>query len=142
MQGMFWACTNTINFNLENYDTSHVTDMSAMFRTDGTQSLKKLDLSNFYTTSIQNISTMFYGRTNLAILDISNFSFSNLTTSSKYKNCFTNLGTACLKTDGAYADGIPYVYVKDATAQNWVLTYTNNGRPNTWTTDNVIIKNK
>jgi hypothetical protein len=31
------------------------------------------------------------------------------------------------------------VYVRDQTAQDWVLN-TSNGRPDTWTTANVIIK--
>ena len=118
------------------FDVSNVTDMTEMF--GSASQLVTLDLSTWDTSSVTNIKYLFYYTFKLASLDVSNFDF----TSSKIKNssyCFTNCGKQCLQSDGAYADGIPYVYVKNTAEQNWVLT-ANNGHPSTWTTDNVIVK--
>ena len=52
---------------------------------------------------------------------------------------FSNCGIFASVDNGAYAEGIPMIYVKDETAQNWVLTATNSHGSN-WTTDNVVIK--
>lgn len=136
MDNMFYACNNVTNFNLSEYNTSNVTDMSYMFRCSSAVAIRHLDLSNFNTSRVTNMRDMFNGLYQLASLDISNFDFSGVTT---FYSMFSSCGTYSKQSDGAYADGIPYVYVKDATAQNWVLT-ASNGHPNTWTTDNVIIK--
>ena len=134
---MFQDCTQVTNYNLENYDTSNVTNMSNMFKCSSACAIRHLDLSNFNTSKVERMQDMF-SLFQLAILDISNFDFTNVT---KASSMFSNCGTYCFQSDGAYADNIPYVYVKDADAQNWVLT-ASNGHPSTWTTNNVIIKSQ
>ncbi len=98
--------------------------------------LKHLDLSNFNTDKLVYASNMFYNSRYLASIDLSSFNFTKVTS---FSSMFANCGTSCLASDGAYADGIPYIYVKDEEAQNWILTKSN-GKPSTWSTANVIIK--
>ena len=83
-----------------------------------------------------NTSYMFQSCNNLTTLDLSSFDFTKVTS---FSYMFQNCGISCLASAGAYADGIPYIYVKDETAQNWILTKSN-GKPSTWSTANVIIK--
>lgn len=101
----------------------------------GCNSIVKIDLSNWnIETYTYGYGAMFQNTWKLAVLDISGITF----TTTSGSNCFYLCGRDCLQSDGAYADGIPYVYVKDATAQTRVLNAT--GTPSTWTTNNVVIK--
>ena len=54
---MFPHCSLT-SLDLSNFDTSNVTDMSSMFY--GCLNLKSLDLSSFDTSNVTNMSYMFY----------------------------------------------------------------------------------
>lgn len=63
--------------NLNNLDTSNVTDMSSMFQ--GMSSLKSLDLTNFDTSKVTSMEEMFRGNKMLSNLDLSNFNTSNVT---------------------------------------------------------------
>ena len=84
--------------DLENYDTSQVTDMSMMFAR--CSSLKSLDLSGFDTSRVTDMSSMFYGCSSLNSLDLSGFDTSCVKNRSmmfygcpesiqeKYKNLF------------------------------------------------------
>jgi len=122
-------------------DLSHshlcVDNMTSFF--ESCSRVTKIDMSSvtFKHENTIYLSKMFYYCKKLAILDISDLDLSLVT--SNYSSMFNNCGTECLQSDGAYADGIPYIYVKDATAQNWVLTYSTQ-KPSTWTTANVVIK--
>ena len=66
-----------IQFVLDDYDTSNVTDMSYMF--SGCSSLQKLDLSNFDTSKVTDMCHMFSGCSSLEELDLSGFDTSNVT---------------------------------------------------------------
>ena len=57
--------------DLSNFDTSKVTTMSSMFY--GCSSLKSLDLSNFDTSQVTTMYSMFYNCSSLKSLDLSNF---------------------------------------------------------------------
>jgi len=72
---MFYDCTTS--FNLSNFDTSKMTDMSWMF--DNCLSLTTLDLSNFDTSNVTNMSYMFSKCQSLTSLDLSNFDTSKVT---------------------------------------------------------------
>ena len=72
---MFYDCTTS--FNLSNFDTSKMTDMSWMF--DNCLSLTTLDLSNFDTSNVTNMSYMFSYCSRLISLDLSSFDTSNVT---------------------------------------------------------------
>ena len=73
--GLFGNLTE-IN-NLQNLDTSYVTNMSDMF--SWMSSLTELDLSSFDTSNVTNMSYMFYNVSSLTELDLSSFDTSNVT---------------------------------------------------------------
>ena len=56
-QGMFKDCYQTTGIQLVNWDTSAVTNMSNMF--NGCHNLETLDLSSFVTSNVTNMSGMF-----------------------------------------------------------------------------------
>ena len=160
---LVYAFTNyqgeTIKFDFENSDFSNVTNTSIMFQ--NCINLKEVDMSGLVSSKIASINGMFFncteirkidlsGLTNvanynggeafsgcnkLAVLDISSLSKPATFAPSYYQDMFYNCGTNCLQSDGAYADGVPYIYVKDADMQTWILTQRTD-----WTTANVIVK--
>ena len=69
--------TRLDKLDVSNFDTSNVTDMSSMF--DGCESLQKLDVSNFDTSNVTDMYGMFYNCSSLQELDVSNFDTSNVT---------------------------------------------------------------
>ena len=52
---MFFGCSNSINLDLSNFNTQNVTNMSRMFK--GCNSLTNINLSNFNT---QNVTDMIF----------------------------------------------------------------------------------
>ena len=68
---------NILELDLSNFDTSKVTNMTRMF--SGTSSLTTLDLSNFDTSKVTNMNFMFWGMSNLATLNLSSFNTSQVT---------------------------------------------------------------
>jgi len=67
-------------------NTSNVTDMTSMFY--GCTNLKELDLSNFNTSNVTDMSGMFRSCSSLISLDISNFDVSNLkSTINMFETC-------------------------------------------------------
>ncbi len=74
----FYMCNNLIAIeNIENLDTSDVTDMSYTFCNCTT--LKNVDVSNFDTSKVTNMSYMFAGCSALETINVSNFDISNVT---------------------------------------------------------------
>jgi putative uncharacterized protein (fragment) len=65
------------NLDLSNFNTSKVKDMKSMF--GGLRNLEELNLSNFDTSNVENMSHMFSNTEKLRILDISNFNTSKVT---------------------------------------------------------------
>ena len=74
---MFKYCSNIIEIDLSNFDTSNVTNMSSMF--NGCETLSLLNLSNFNTSNVINMNYMFQGCKQLSLLDLSNFDTSKIT---------------------------------------------------------------
>ena len=54
---MFCGCSSLKELNLNNFNTNNVTNMSRMF--SGCSSLKELNLNNFNTNNVTNMSYMF-----------------------------------------------------------------------------------
>ena len=77
MAGMFYRCSSFINLNLNNLNTSNVTDMGYMF--EGCSSITSLNLSNFDTSNVTDMEDMFEGCSSITNLDLSNFDTSNVT---------------------------------------------------------------
>lgn len=127
MQLMFRECYKLETFDFSNFNTSKVTSMVQMF--SNCRVITKLDLSSFTSEKVTAIGSMFQNCYKLEEIDLSNFNFTTKITS--FGNMFTNCGTQT-------SDGLTKVYVKDTDAQNWILTKSN-GKPNTWSTTNVIV---
>ena len=84
---MFTGCTSITSLDVSNFNTSNVTNMSCMFVSCTV--LKSLDLSSFNTSNVVNMSSMFSSCNNLASLDISNFDTNKVT---NMYNMFQNCG--------------------------------------------------
>ena len=65
------------NIDLSDFDTSEVTDMSSMFA--GMNQISSFNFSSFNTSKVTNMSSMFEDAYGLTSLDISNFDTSNVT---------------------------------------------------------------
>ena len=91
MNSMFRNMSSLISLNLSNFDTSRVTNMSYMFF--NTSSLTLLNLSNFDTSKVTNMDSIFRGMTNLTTIDLSNFDTSKVTDMSSMFSDMRNLTT-------------------------------------------------
>ena len=81
---MFYNCKAIKELNLSNFSTSKVIDMSYMFY--NCQAIKELNLSNFNTANVINMTNMFAGCRKLYILN--NFSF-DIKNNTRIKNMFS-----------------------------------------------------
>ena len=68
---------NILELDLSNFDTSKVANMSHMF--NGMRKLTTLNLSNFNTSNVTNMGGMFFNMTNLTAFNFSNFDTSKVT---------------------------------------------------------------
>lgn len=75
MERMFVNTSNLTSLDVSNWDTSKVTNMSQMFyRVD----IATLDTSNWDTSSVINMESMFAGATKVASLEVSNWDTSQV----------------------------------------------------------------
>lgn len=101
----------------------------------------KIDISTLGSKQrLTSARGLFNNCSKVAIIDVSGLEFTKISNSTGKWEIFSNCGISCLQSDGAYADGIPYIYVKNATEQNWVLTNSMNDHPSSWSTNNVLVK--
>ena len=91
MNSMFRNMSSLISLDLSNFDTSKVTNMSYMFF--NTSSLTSLNLSNFDTSQVMNMDSIFRRMTNLTTIDLSNFDTSKVTDMSSMFSDMHNLTT-------------------------------------------------
>ena len=90
---------NILDLDLSNFDTSNVTDMNSMFA--GLPNLTTLNLSSFDTSNVTNMKAMFAGLFRLTTLDLSNFDTSKVTDMSdmfSYMSSLTNLNLSNFDT--------------------------------------------
>ena len=82
-----FASFNKLNeIDMTQFDTSKVTDMSGMF--NGCSNLTTLNVSQFVTSKVTNMSGMFNGCSKLTSLDVSEFDTSNVTDmSNMFRGC-------------------------------------------------------
>ena len=73
---MFFTLKKLTSLDLSNFNTNNVKDMSDMF--SECSSLTSLNLSNFNTNNVKDMSSMFYYCSSLTFLDLSNFNTSNV----------------------------------------------------------------
>ena len=67
---------NILDIDVSNFNTSNVTNMYSMF--SGMSKITSLDVSNFDTSKVTNMSHMFNSMHNLSSLNLSNFDTSNV----------------------------------------------------------------
>ncbi len=89
LRGLFYNCPNLEEVNFNSFDTSSVTNMSAMFLKD--KSLKKVNVSSFNTTNVTTFNAMFQECSSLEELDISSFSTRHITTERGMDNMFESV---------------------------------------------------
>ena len=85
---LFYECGFVVSVFFKKFNRKNITDMSDMFSFGIISSIKKLDLSNFKTDNVKNMSGMFNGCYFLEELDLSNFNTNNVTNmSGMFKGC-------------------------------------------------------
>ena len=90
---LFYCCNNMTNLNLENLDTSNVTDMTQMFWK--CKELKNLNVSKFNTSNVTSMTYLFRECNNITNLDISSFDTSKV----KEMNCLFAFCTSLKEID-------------------------------------------
>jgi len=73
---MFYKCSSLTNINLSNFNTQNVKDMSLMFYE--CSSLTNINLSNFNTQNVTNMRSMFSECSSLTNINLSNFNTQNV----------------------------------------------------------------
>ena len=73
---MFSGCSSLISIDLSNFNSINVIDMSCFF--SGCSSLTNIDFSNFNTNKVTNMRGMFSGCSSLISIDLSNFNTNNV----------------------------------------------------------------
>ena len=73
---MFCSCKQIIRIDLSNFKTNEVTDMSNMFCF--CSNLKEINLSNLNTENVKNMSNMFSNCSKLSIISTSSFNIKNV----------------------------------------------------------------
>ena len=89
MFDMFSYCPSITSLNLSNFNTSKVTNMQGMFI--NCSPLTSLNLSNFNTTDVKTMYAMFRFCSSLTSLDLSNFNTSQVTNMQQMFNGCINL---------------------------------------------------
>ena len=111
--GFFSNGVSSVNhIILENFDTSHTTNMASMFF--GMSGLTELDLSSFDTSHVTSMNSMFYGCSSLQTLDLSYFNTENVNDMySIFNNCsnlktlnLSNWNLSKLKSSTAILNGV------------------------------------
>ena len=113
--GLFYNHNGT-NLDLSNWDTSKVTNMSYMFVY--CRYLTSLDVSNFDTSKVTNMSNMFNSCDDLTTLDLSNWNTSKVTDmSNMFYNCdnLTSLDLSNFDTSQVTNMSYMFCFCKDLT---------------------------
>ena len=95
MSAMFCECGGLQSVNLSSFDTSKVTSMFRMF--ESCASLTNVDLSSFNTSNVTNMEEMFYSCQDLEHVDLSSFDTHNVTTFDMFFYHCDNLKEANIK---------------------------------------------
>ena len=84
-KNMFYGQTYLTKINLENFKTNDVKDISNMFR--DCESLEEINLSTLDFSNVENMEKMFYNAKKLTSLNIPNFSVGKLNLNEMFANC-------------------------------------------------------
>ena len=99
MTAMFYQCTSLTSINLNNWNTSSVGNMVDMF--SGCSSLISLNLGNFDTQKVTNFGSMFSDCSNMNTLDLSSFQTKSSSDASDIFNGCNSAIKVCLNVEKA-----------------------------------------
>ena len=88
-KNMFSGCSSLTSLNLSNFNTNNVKDMSCMF--NECSSLISLNLHNFNTNNVKDMSYMFSWCSSLTSLNLENFNTNNVNNMSFMFFCCSSL---------------------------------------------------
>ena len=74
---MFTECHTLTSLDISNFETSQITTMSSLFK--NCYNLLSLNFSSFDTSNIENMEYMFSGCSSLSSLDLNNFNMNSIT---------------------------------------------------------------
>ena len=129
MSHMFMDCQNLASIDVSHFNTAKVTNMYAMFY--DCYLVTSLDVSRFNTAKVTNMKSMFNHCARLTSLDLSNFNTANVTTmGSMFSGCYflTSLDLTSFSTEKVTDMILMFGYSNKLTT-----IYVGSG----WTTDNV-----
>ena len=73
---LFSECKSLTNIDLSNFDSNFINDISFMFYK--CKSLKNINLANFNTSNVTDMNSLFYGCLVLTYVDLSSFNTTNV----------------------------------------------------------------
>ena len=126
MYRMFHQCTNLKKLNISNWNTSKVTNMESMFYK--CSNLTELALNSWDTSNVTNMDSMFENCTNLKELNISNWNTSKVTNMSDMFSYCTNLVELDLNSwDTSNVINVGFMFagctnLKKLNVSNWKVT--------------------
>ncbi|EMK1433733.1 BspA family leucine-rich repeat surface protein, partial [Listeria monocytogenes] len=111
MYNMFNRCSALEELDVSHFDTSSVTNMSYMFYDN--RNLEVLDVSNFDTSSVTTMQSMFDECNSLEILDVSNWdtsSVTNMYAMFRYCTSLKELAVSNWETSSVTTMGVQFAY--------------------------------
>ena len=117
---MFSNCESLTSLNLNNFNTSKVSNMTGMF--NNCNNLTNLDLSNFKTNLVTAMTNLFKDCSNLTSLDLRNWEFNEeiLMNESKRNDMFKNINSnIIIKIDSIDMKNKLMSIYKDFTDENF-----------------------
>ena len=99
MNGMFYGCSTLTNIDVSSFNTSKVTDMSNMFR--GCSELLTINLSGLDTSNVTNMNSMFFECGKLTDINLNEIDTINVTNmGSMFYGCstLTNIDVSSFNT--------------------------------------------
>ena len=109
------------SLDLSNFDTSKVTNMNSMF--NYCSGLTSLDLSHFDTSNVTSMDSMFYNCYGLTLLNVSNFDTSKVTTMSYMFSGCINLKSIIFGLYSDVSNVTIYSSIFNGLPSNGTLTY-------------------
>lgn len=119
MSAMFFGCSSLTSLNLSNFNTYNVTDMGFMF--NYCRSLTSLNLSSFNTSNVTTMVCMFDDCRSLTSLNLSSFNTSNVTNMSQmFYECrsLTSLNLSNFNTSNVTDMEATFMYCSNLTSLN------------------------
>jgi surface protein len=131
MSGMFSGCSGLTSIDVSNFKTDNVTDMSFMF--EKCSGLTTIDLGNFRTEKLTNLNGMFSDCSQLVSINMSGFAIDR----AGYAYMFTNCSSlAAIQAGGANIPDEQYAEIGNPN----LLVYVNEASQAPQNVQNVVVR--